>query len=59
MDILNLSGGLGVEVDKLFASWGASSLLVVRGQSSKEGVGSSTDAIGIVDGLGLVGGVVL
>jgi len=59
VDILNLSGGLSVEVDKLLASWGTSSLLVVGGQSSKEGVGSSTNAIGIIDGLGLVGGVVL
>ena len=59
MDILNLSGSLCVEVDELLASWSIGSLLVVRGQSSKEGVGSSSDAIGVVDRLGLVGSMVL
>jgi hypothetical protein len=59
VDILDLSRGLSVEVDELLASWGASSLFVVGSQSSKEGVGSSTDAIGVIDGLGLVGGMVL
>jgi len=59
MDILDLLGGLSVKVDKLLASWGLSSLLVVRGQSGKERVNTGSDAIAVVNGLGLVGSMVL
>jgi hypothetical protein len=59
VDILDLAGGLSVEVNELLASWGLGGLLVVRGQSGKEGVNSGSDAIGVVDGFGLVSSVVL
>ena len=55
MDILDLAGGLSIEVYKLLASWGLGGLLVVRGQPSKEGVDAGSDAIGVVDGFGLIG----
>lgn len=58
MNILDLSGRLSIEVDELLASRGICGLLVVGGQSSKEGVGSSSYAIGVVDRSGLVGGMV-
>lgn len=59
VDVCDLLGGLGIEVDQLLASRGTSSLLVVRGQSSQESIGSGSDAIGVVNRLGLVGGMVL
>lgn len=58
MNILDLSGRLGIEVDELLASWGICGFLVVGGQSSKEGVGPSSHSIGVVDRSSLVGGMV-
>lgn len=59
MDIRNLLRGRSIEVHELLTSWGSSSLLVVGRQSSKERVDTGSNAIGVVDGLGLVGSMVL
>jgi len=59
VDVQNLLLGLGVEVDKLLASWGTSSLLVVGSQAREEGAGLLGNTVGLVDRLGLVGGMVL
>jgi len=59
MDILNLAGGLGVEVDELLSGWCSSGLLVVGGKSREERVGLLSDTIGLVNRAGFVGGVVL
>jgi len=58
MDILDLARGLGVEVDELLSGWRASGLLVVGGKSREERVGLLSDTIGLVNGAGLVSGVV-
>ncbi len=58
MDILDLAGGLSVEVDELLSGWRAGGLFVVGGQSRQERVGLLGDTIGLVDGTGLVSGVV-
>lgn len=59
MDVLHLLGSLRVEVDELLARGGAGRLLKVRPQPRKERVGLLGHAVGLVDALGLVGGVVL
>lgn len=59
MDIRDLAGGLGIEVNKLLAGRGLGCLLVIRSQSSKERVDTGSDAIGVIDGLGLVGCMIL
>jgi len=58
MDILNLLRGLGVEVDELLASWSTGSLLVVGSQAGKKSIGTSSDAIAVVNRSGLVRSVV-
>lgn len=58
MDVLNLARCLGVEIDELLTSWRACSLLVVRSQARKKGVGSLSDAIRLVDRSSLVGSMV-
>lgn len=58
MDVLNLFGGFGVEVDKLLASWSTRSLLVVGVETAPEG-GCSSSGFGgelvlLIDGFGLI-----
>lgn len=59
MDVLDLLATLRVEVDELLAGWGTSCLLEVGCQASEEAVGLGGDTIGLVDRLGLIGGMVL
>ena len=59
MDILDLLGTLGIEVDELLASWGTCSLLEVGRQTSQKTVGLLCNSIGLIDRLGLIGGMVL
>jgi hypothetical protein len=58
VDILDLAGGQGVEVNELLSGWRASGLLIVRGQSREKRVGFLGDTIGLVNGAGLVCGMV-
>lgn len=59
MDVLNLAGGLSVEVDKLLTGWSSSSLFVIRGQARKKRAGLLSNTIRLVNTLGLFSGVVL
>lgn len=59
MNILNLSGGLCIEVDKLLTSWGTSGLFVIRSQTREEGVGLLSDTVRLINTLSLFGGMIL
>jgi hypothetical protein len=59
MNVLNLTCGLGVEVDKLLAAWSTGCFFVVGVQTSEEGADFGSDAIGLINCLGLVGSGVL
>lgn len=59
MDVLDLLAALGVEVDELLASWSSGGLFEVGSQASEEIVGLLGDTIGLINRLGLVGGMVL
>lgn len=58
MNVFDLMLGLGVEVDELLARWGVRSLVIVRGESVQDTLRASGDAVGLVGGLGLLGGLV-
>jgi hypothetical protein len=59
VDVLDLLAALGVEVDELLASWGTSCLLEVGVQAGQDIVGLLSYTVGLVDRLGLIGGMVL
>ena len=59
MDILNLSGAIGVELNDLAAGGGGGSLLKVRAKTSPEVAGALRNAVALVSSAGTVSGVVL
>lgn len=58
VNIHNLAGGLGVEVDELLSGRSSSGLLVVGGQTREEVVRLWGDAIRLVNAASLISGVV-
>jgi hypothetical protein len=58
VDILDLAGGLSVEIDELLSGWRAGGLLIVGGQSREERVCLLGNTIGLVNGAGPIGSVV-
>lgn len=59
VDILNLTRGLGVEVDKLLTGWSTSSLFIIGSQTGKNRVCLLSDTIRLINTLGLLGSMVL
>jgi hypothetical protein len=58
MDILDLAGGLGVEVNKLLSRRRTSSLFVVGSQSREQRIGFLGNTVGLINGASLLGSVV-
>jgi len=56
VDVLDLTCGLGVEVDEFLTAWSSGSLLVIGVQTSEERVNSGSDAVRLINSLGLVSG---
>lgn len=59
MDILNLSGAIGVKLNNLAAGRGGGSLLKVRAKAAPEVAGTLGNAVALVSSAGTVSGVVL
>lgn len=59
MNLLDLAATIGVELDNLLASRSVGSLLKVRVETQPEIVGSLSDSIALISGLGAVAGMVL